>query len=537
MLSNEIKSKINRLWNLFWSGGLSNPLTAIEQISYLLFLKRLDAEDAKAKRKAEFTGDDYVSIFYRNPTSEEISKKPELEGEKVACENFRWDQFKHMEPGKMLEHIQRNVFPWIKTLNDGDQPFARHMANAVFIIPKASLLDSSIKIIDEIYEEIERQQNSGQGFQDNLGDMYEYLLSEISTAGKNGQFRTPRHIIQLICEIVNPDLGGKICDPSCGTGGFLLGAYQHILTKYTSEDFLEEDENGFKRGAAGDKLKDPRLWEQLRAKTFYGFDFDTTMVRLGLLNLILHDIRIPQIDYFDTLSKRYDEERGGEKYRYILANPPFKGIIDKGDIGNLRLSTSKTELLFIDRIIKMLEPGGKAGVIIPDGVLFGSSKAHKEARKYLLKDCQLEAVISMPSGVFKPYAGVSTAVLIFTKVEDNSKDFHTKKVWFYEMDQDGYSLDDNRKFLDLPERPLPMVVNGYKAHVEDKQADPDRTKKHFFVPIKDIEKNGYDLSFNRYKEMFYEEVAYEPPKEILATLIANEHEILKEMEELKGLLK
>jgi type I restriction enzyme M protein len=436
----------------------------------------------------------------------------------------------------MLDHIQQKVFPWIKTLNSKEMPFARHMANAVFIIPKPSLLDNSVGIIDEIYGEISQQQDEGQGFQDSLGDMYEFLLNEIATAGKNGQFRTPRHIIQLICELVDPDLGGKICDPSSGTGGFLLGAYQHILSKYTSPEYLKTDENGFQRGQAGDLLKDERLWEQLRQSTFYGYDFDTTMVRLGLMNLMLHGIRTPRIDYLDTLSKRFDEEHGSDRYRYVLANPPFKGSIDKGDIGELRISTSKTELLFVDRIIKMLEGGGRAGVIIPDGVLFGSSKAHKATRELLLRDCRLEAVISMPSGVFKPYAGVSTGVLIFTKIEDDAKQFHTEKVWFYEMDQDGYSLDDNRKYLDMDPRPLPQVTEAYLTHVKDKTDDPDRKKKHFFVPLNDIKENDYDLSFNRYREMVYEEAVYDPPKEILAKLITNEKAILKEMEELNGML-
>jgi len=327
------------------------------------------------------------------------------------------------------------------------------MSDAVFIIPKASLLVEAVGIVDDIYTEIERERQEGlQTFHDTQGDLYEYLLSEIATAGKNGQFRTPRHIIQMICALVDPKLGNEICDPACGTGGFLLGAYQHILTQHTSPELRQMDENGLERGLVGDRLTDERQWQVLKERTFSGFDFDTTMVRIGLMNLMLHGIDHPNLGYKDTLSKRYDEK---DQYDIVLANPPFKGSIDKGDINeDLKLKTTKTELLFVNRMINLLRIGGRAGVIVPDGVLFGSSNAHRDLRHLLIEDCELQGVISMPSGVFKPYAGVSTAVLIFVK---GGK---TEQVWFYDMEADGYSLDDKREKIEAND--IPDIVRRWK---------------------------------------------------------------------------
>ncbi|MCD4788921.1 MAG: SAM-dependent methyltransferase, partial [Bacteroidales bacterium] len=333
-------------------------------------------------------------------------------------------------------HVQMKVFPFIKQLNGQNTAFGKHMNDAVFIMPKPSLLVEAINLIDNIYLEIEKDTKKGQTFQDTQGDMYEFLLGEIATAGKNGQFRTPRHIIQMMAELTDPKLGERICDPACGTGGFLLGAYQHILTQYTSEERCFTDENGFRKGSYGDKLTSDKLWKQLKENTFYGYDFDNTMVRIGLMNLMLHGITQPKIDQLDTLSKKYNEDN---IYDVILANPPFKGSIDKGDINEgFKLGTTKTELLFINRIFNSLKMGGRAAVIVPDGVVFGSNKAHRQARQILIEECELQAVISMPSGVFKPYAGVSTAILVFVKGGQ------TEKVWFYEMLADGYSLDDKR---------------------------------------------------------------------------------------------
>ncbi len=505
MLNTTIKSSIDRLWDKFWSGGISNPLTAIEQISYLLFMKRLDQMDLKKKQDAEFTGEAYKCIFA---------------GEN---ENLRWSHFRHMEGGEMLTHIQTKVFPFLKTLNSENSSYSKHMGNAVFIISKPSLVVEAVNIIDEIFEEISNQASNGQGFQDTQGDVYEYLLSEITSAGKLGQFRTPRHIIQLICELVDPKLGDTICDPACGTGGFLLGAYQHILTQFTSKEHQKTDENGLTRGLVGDKLTDERQWTQLKTKTFYGYDMDDSMVRIGLMNLMMHGISIPNIEQKDTLSKKYDENN---YFDVIMANPPFKGSIDKGDINeSLSLPTTKTELLFINRIIKSLKIGGRAGVIVPDGVLFGSSNAHKMARQMLLNECELQAVISMPSGVFKPYAGVSTAILIFVKGGE------TERVWFYDMKSDGFTLDDKRTKTSTND--IPDIVNKWKHRKEI--SNDTLTLNSFWVDKKEIELNKFDLSLNRYKKNEYEQIEYEDPQLILKNIERLEAEIVKDIEKLKAM--
>lgn len=501
MLSTNIKSEIKNLWDKFWSGGIANPLTAIEQISYLLFMKRIDELDLKRKADANFLGQKYVSIFAGVDDEDEDNEKK------------RWSYFKQLEGGEMLTHVQTKVFPFIKNLKNGNQVFSEHMKDAVFIIPKATLLVEAINIIDHIYDEIDKEQKEGQTFQDTQGDVYEYLLSEIAAAGKNGQFRTPRHIIQMICSLVNPKLGEEICDPACGTGGFLLGAYQHILTQHTSEQHLEKDENGIVRGLLGDKLTDERQWQMLREKTFYGYDFDTTMVRIGLMNLMLHGIDHPKIDYKDTLSKKYTEQN---RFDVVMANPPFKGSIDKSDINeDLSMPTTKTELLFVNRIINMLRLGGRAGVIVPEGVLFGSSLAHKALRKMLVENCELQAVISMPSGVFKPYAGVSTAVLIFVKGGT------TEGVWFYQMLADGRSLDDKREPIDKND--ISDVISQWKLKEFEKN---DRMGRSFYVPYEEIKTQGYDLSINTYKkdEVIIQE--FESPSLILEKLESLEEEIL-----------
>jgi len=506
MLNTTLKSAIGRLWDKFWSGGISNPLTAIEQISYLLFMKRLDEMDIKKRQDAEFTGEAYKSLFGNDK------------------ENLRWSHFRQMEGGEMLTHIQTKVFPFLKTIDKEESSFAKHMGNAVFIISKPSLLVEAVNIIDEIFEEIAKQESAGQGFQDTQGDLYEYLLSEITSAGKLGQFRTPRHIIQLICELVDPKLGDTICDPACGTGGFLLGAYQHIITAHTSKEHRKTDENGLTRGLLGDKLTDERQWIHLKEKTFYGYDMDESMVRIGLMNLMMHGISSPNIEQKDTLSRKYDEDN---QFDVIMANPPFKGSIDEGDINeSLSLATTKTELLFINRIIKSLKIGGRAGVIVPDGVLFGSSNAHKQARKMLLNDCELQGIISMPSGVFKPYAGVSTAILIFVKGGE------TEKVWFYDMQSDGYTLDDKRTKINGG-GDLPDIVEKWKHRKE--QIENKLNSKFFYVDKKEIEKADFDLSINRYKVTDYEEVKYEDPKVILAKIETLEKEITVGLTDLKKL--
>jgi len=515
MLSNELKSKINKLWDKFWSRGITNPITAIEQISYLLFMRRIDDADALEKAKATFAEQEYKSIFQGN-------------------EDCRWSHFSQLDPDTMLELVSKKAFPFIKNLNDPSQPYTRHMENAIFIINNSALLDEAVKAIDEIFEDIKVQQDAGQQFQDTQGDVYEYLINEIGSSGKNGQFRTPRHLIQFMCELIDPDWTDKICDPACGTGGFLVGAYQHILTKYTSPEEITEDENGLKRFKkyGGDKISKQEVWENLNEKTFFGFDVDQTMVRIGLMNLMLHGIKIPQIENTDALSKKYDSQYQDGEYSVIMANPPFTGRIDKGGMSDkLKIDGTQSELLFLVRISKMLRSGGKAAVIIPEGVLFGGSKNQKQTREILLKDNQLEAVISLPAGAFKPYTGVKTAILIFTKVEEDSQNYHTEKVWFYELENDGYSLDDNRK--KLSENPLPVAIDAFKNRTT--QTPIERTTQ-FYVPIEEIITNGLDLSFKRYKKFEYEQQIYESPQKILNELFQLEEDIQAEMQELKNLI-
>jgi type I restriction enzyme M protein len=518
MLTPALRSRVDALWNRFWSGGIANPLTAIEQISYLLFMRRLDALDEKRRGDAEYLKQPFTSLF--------AGKYETRGGKKRSREELRWSKLRHLPPEEMLDHVRDNVFPFIRSLKSGGEVFSQYMQDAVFIIPKASLLVEAVGIIDEIYTELERErQEAGQNFQDVQGDLYEYLLSEIASAGKNGQFRTPRHIIQMIVSLVDPKLGEEICDPACGTGGFLLGAYQHILTAHTSPALRSVGEDGIERGIAGDRLTDPRQWKALKENTFHGYDFDTTMVRIGLMNLLLHGIDRPQLGYQDTLSKSFTER---ERYDVVLANPPFKGSIDKGDINeDLRLKTSKTELLFVNRIMNLLRVGGRAGVIVPDGVLFGSSNAHKDLRKMLIEECELQGIVKMPSGVFKPYAGVSTAVLIF------AKGGKTESVWYYDMKADGLSLDDKREKIAAND--VPDVIARWRGR--DAAKDTDRTGKAFCVPVGEIRENEYDLSINRYKEIAQETTNHEPPAEIIDRLRALEAEINRDLDELEALLR
>lgn len=524
MLQNNsaLKSKIAQLWDKFWSGGISNPLTAIEQITYLLFMKRLDDLDLKRKADAEFTGELYTSKFEGKwlPTG-----MPDKEENYINKATLCWSHFRHLPAEERLQHIQLNVFPFLKMLNGDESPFSHHMKNAVFIIPKPSLLVEAMSTIEEIFAEIEKDANEGgQAFQDIQGDVYEMLLSEIASAGKNGQFRTPRHIIKLIAELVQPQLGNRIADPACGTGGFLLGAYQYMVTQLDkNKKNLQPDEDGFIRNSVSSLLT--KEVSDILNNSLYGYDIDVTMVRLGLMNLMMHGVDTPHIDYKDTLSKGFTESN---QYQIIMANPPFTGSIDKGDINDsFQLSTTKTELLFVENIYNMLKIGGTAGVIVPQGVLFGNGRAFVEARKILVENCELKAVITMPSGVFKPYAGVSTAILIFTKGGE------TENVWFYDMHSDGYSLDDKRAKLE-GYGDLQDIVTQYIKR--DQHKESNRKEKHFFVPKAEIVEENYDLSMSKYKEGVFEEAVYEKPAVILAKLKAMESEIDNGLVELEGIL-
>ena len=553
MLQNnpELKSKIDQLWNKFWSGGISNPLTAIEQITYLLFMKRLDELDQKRQADAEWTGETYASKFEGSWIPPEYRSQPEPEKFAIDKRTLRWSEFKRMQAEEMLQHVQGKVFPFLKDLNGAESNFTHHMKNAVFIIPKPALLVEAVKTIDDIFEVMERDsRENGQAFQDIQGDVYEMLLSEIATAGKNGQFRTPRHIIKLMADLVQPQLGHKIADPACGSGGFLLGAYQYIITqlaiKAGSKD-LTPDEDGFMRTSVAAALTEKA--QAILASSLWGYDIDATMVRLGLMNLMMHGIDEPHIDYKDTLSKSYTEE---SEYDIVMANPPFTGSIDKGDINeNLQLGTTKTELLFVENIYRLLKKGGTAGVIVPQGVLFGSGGAFRTLRQLLVERCDLKAVVTMPSGVFKPYAGVSTAILLFTKVwgpKDKVTQPATEHVWFYEMAADGYSLDDKRSKQE-GSGDLQDIITKY--HARNPATDTDRTAKCFLVPRTEIadDKNNFDLSLARYKTDVFEEVHYDAPSVILDRLIEAEvgdideaelakvqNGIVRELLELKGMV-
>ncbi|NTW48387.1 MAG: SAM-dependent DNA methyltransferase [Chlorobiales bacterium] len=518
----ELKSKIDQLWNKFWSGGISNPLTAIEQITYLLFMKRLDELDHKKVSDAEWTGEGYTSRFEGTWIPPEYRSQPDAEKYAIEKKALRWSDFKHWRPEEMLQHVQSKVFPFLKDINGVGSNFAHHMKNAVFIIPKPALLFEAVNTIDEIFEIMEKDSHEkGQAFQDIQGDVYEMLLSEIASAGKNGQFRTPRHIIKLMAELVQPELGHRIADPACGTAGFLLGAYQYIVTRLAikaGKKDLQPDEDGFVRTSVAAGLTENA--QSILQGSLHGYDIDSTMVRLGLMNLMMHGIDEPRIDYKDTLSKSYNEEA---EYDIVMANPPFTGSIDKGDINEaLTLSTTKTELLFVENIYRLLRKGGTACVIVPQGVLFGSGTAFKSLRQMLVERCDLKAVITMPSGVFKPYAGVSTAILLFTKVwgpKDKVTEPATAHVWFYEMQADGYSLDDKRTKLEGFGDLQDIVA---KFHARNPKTDNDRTQKCFVVPRAGIEAEGYDLSLSRYKEDVFEEVTYEPPAVILESLLKAE---------------
>lgn len=516
MLSAEIKSKIDRLWNNFWSGGISNPLTVIEQISYLLFIKRLDDIDNAKVKRANRMEVPYTSLF------KDLNDKLIADNKSTDDFNYellKWSEFQHLDVNEMFDVVSQKVFPAIKMLGGAESSFTAEMKDAVFMIPKPSLLQESVRLIEGI----------NMDDADTKGDLYEYLLSKLATSGVNGQFRTPRHIIRMMVELMDPTSEDKICDPACGTAGFLINSLEYILEKYTRPESVFTDEEGNLHNRIGDMMSNEE-WNHFRKDMFYGFDFDPSMVRIASMNLMLHSIDNPNIRQIDAMSKAYDEEN---KYTLVLANPPFKGSIDANDINptlTKGAKTTKTELLFMKLINRILDLGGRCAVIVPDGVLFGSSKAHKDIRKALVEENALEGVISMPSGVFKPYAGVSTAILIFTKGGE------TDKVWFYDMQSDGFSLDDKRNKLDN-DGDIPDIIEKWKAIKENNNLEPAKEDKWFWVGKEEISGNDYDLSINKYKEIEYEEVVYEKPAVILSKLEELENTILQDISELKGMVK
>ena len=483
MITGELRNKVDKIWEIFWTGGITNPLSVIEQFTYLIFIKSLDDKQTKEEKTASVLGLEPKKIFNEN---EQI---------------LRWSNFKELEAQEMYDIVVNKVFPFIKNMNENNaSSFSKYMKDAIFQIPTPQMLEKIVTGIDGL--EFER---------DVKGDLYEYLLSKLATSGTNGQFRTPRHIIDMMVRLIKPVPQDIIIDPACGTSGFLVGAEEYLKENHDEIFISEELKNHFQN------------------EMFYGNDMDTTMLRIGTMNMMLHDVENPNIDYKDSLSKSNTDK---EKYTVVLANPPFTGSLDSEGVADDLLKvtkTKKTELLFLALMLRILKIGGRCAVIVPDGVLFGASKAHKQIRQELIEKHNLHGVISMPSGVFKPYAGVSTAILLFTKTGMGG----TEKVWFYDMQADGFSLDDKRNPIE--ENDIEDIVKRYENLEEEK--DRKRTEKSFFVSKKEIVENDYDLSINKYKEIVYEEVVYEKPEVIIAKIKELEKEIALNLEELEKMME
>ena len=499
MITGELKNKIDSLWEIFWTGGLTNPLDVIEQMTYLMFIRDLDDADNTHSKESAMLGLPYESIFADEITIGERS---------IAGNQLKWSVFHDFPAQKMYSTMQEWVFPFIKGLHGNkESAYAKYMDDAIFKIPTPLMLDKIVTAMDDIYEQMSQLKNA-----DVRGDIYEYLLSKLATAGVNGQFRTPRHIIKMMIELVKPKADDVICDPACGTSGFLVEASEY-LKKNRKEEVLFDRKNK----------------EHYMNHMFHGYDMDRTMLRIGAMNMMTHGVDNPFIEYRDSLS---DQNPDKDQYTLILANPPFKGSLDYDSVSPDLLKvckTKKTELLFLALFIRMLKVGGRCACIVPDGVLFGASKAHKAIRKALIEENLLEAVISMPSGVFKPYAGVSTAILIFTKTGHGGTD----KVWFYDMKADGLSLDDKR--APVNENDIPDIIQRF--HNREAEKDRKRTEQSFFVDKQEIVGNDYDLSINKYKEIEYIPVEYPPTEEIMAEIYALEKEIQTNLAELDKMLK
>ncbi|HMR94835.1 MAG TPA: class I SAM-dependent DNA methyltransferase [Microthrixaceae bacterium] len=519
MVTGELKAQIDRIWDSFWSGGISNPLEVIEQITFLLFIKRLDELQTLAENKSAQLGEPIERRIFPEGL-DGIACPDHPEGRDYS--DYRWSRFKNFAPADMYEVIKNHVFPFLGTVGGEGTTYESHMADARFTIPTPALLAKAVDGLDAV-PMVDR---------DTKGDVYEYMLAKIATAGQNGQFRTSRHIIELMVAMTDPKPGDVICDPACGTAGFLVAAGEHIRDTYP------------------EALRDPKLNRQFHEQMFNGFDFDNTMLRIGSMNMLLHGIEQPNIRYKDSLAQEHSTDE--EAYSLILANPPFAGSLDyENTAKDLQqvVKTKKTELLFLALFIKLLRPGGRAAVIVPDGVLFGSTKAHKELRRILVEDQKLDGIVSLPSGAFKPYSGVSTAVLLFTKTNSGGTD----NVWFYDLTADGYSLDDKRTpLLDEDQLALRSSAEALSDDEHAKNNLPDalarwqdrdgdeldrpRTAQSFCVPKDEIVANDYDLSINRYKEIEYEEVEHRDPREIITELQKLEDEIQAGLRELEDML-
>ncbi|WP_240418369.1 type I restriction-modification system subunit M [Paenibacillus periandrae] len=487
MLTGEVRNKIDKIWSDIWAGGISNPLTVIEQLTYLMFIRSLDEKELENESFEALGGEGLPKIF---PQDED-------------GQNMRWSKFKTKDPRIIYDIVSTEVFPFIKTMNGANTTaFSRYMHDAMFLVPTPQVLQKMITGLDELYEHDIKDL-------DMQGDLYEYMLGKLASAGQNGQFRTPKHIRDMMVRLLAPTPNDKICDPACGTAGFLVSSSEYIRENFEAEMTSE-------------------LWEHFAGEMFSGFDTDRTMLRLSAMNLMLHSINQPHIDYLDSVSK---QNSISSAYDIVLANPPFTGTVDAESINdNLKTvcDTKKTELLFVALFLRILRKGGRCACIVPDGVLFGSTKAHKALRKELVENHQLQAVISMPSGVFKPYAGVSTAVLVFTKTGAGGTD----KVWFYNMKADGFSLDDKRSPVEAND--IPDILARF--HNLEGELDRKPTEASFLVDKAAIEANEYDLSINKYKEVVYEKVEYDKPEVIIARLDGLNLDIAAKMEELRGLL-
>jgi type I restriction enzyme M protein len=516
MITGNIKTQIDQIWNAFWSGGIANPLEVIEQITYLLFLRRLDdLHTLEEKKSARLKRSIERRVF---PEGADPKGRP--------YDDLRWSRFKHFTPADMFTVLSEHVFPFLRAelarTHGGDgSTYAHHMKDARFTIPTPALLAKVVDLLDAVPMED----------RDTKGDVYEYMLGKIASAGQNGQFRTPRHIIQLMVELTAPQPTDVICDPACGTAGFLVAAGEHLRERHPNI------------------LHDAAQREHFHHRMFHGFDFDNTMLRIGSMNMLLHGVENPDIRYRDSLAQDHAGEE--EKYTLLLANPPFAGSLDYENTAKDLLQiikTKKTELLFLALFLRLLKPGGRAAVIVPDGVLFGSSTAHKELRRLLVEAHKLDAVVKLPGGVFRPYAGVSTAILLFTKTNSGGTD----QVWFYDVEADGWSLDDKRTPLLSDDKlgPVPRTALAVDEHAKNNLPDVlarwvqrsgtererPRTAQSFCVPKADIAAQGYDLSLNRYKEVVHEAVEHRAPKEILADLAKLEEEIQRGMKELEEML-
>jgi len=512
MLTGEIRGQIDRIWDAFWTGGISNPLEVIEQITYLLFLRRLDELATLEELKA--------SRLNRPPERRIFPEGMDAKGRPYA--DLRWSRFTNFEARDMFEVVSEHAFPFLRTIGGDDSTYAHHMKDARFTIPTPGLLAKVVDLMKKVPMDD----------RDTKGDIYEYMLAKIATAGQNGQFRTPRHIIRMMVELTAPKPGDIVCDPAAGTCGFLVAVGENLRERHP------------------EIFRDDKLRDHFHRGTFHGFDFDNTMLRIGSMNMLLHGVGNPDIRYRDSLAQDHADD--ADRYTLVLANPPFAGSLDyencAKDLQQI-VKTKKTELLFIALFLRLLKPGGRAAVIVPEGVLFGSSKAHKRLREILVEEQKLDAVISLPGGVFKPYAGVSTAILLFTKTNSGGTD----NVWFYDMDADGWSLDDKRQPL-LPEDklgPLPKVALTEEEHSKNNlpdvvtrwsqrdttEKDRPRTAQSFCVPKAELTAAGYDLSNNRYKEIEHDNVEYLPPAQIVQELVTLESQISAGLRDLQELLK